>query len=193
MLPAPETIAVKLETVFGAIRDTRMRDVPILNEAMPVKAVGFREWGGHWLGVLITPWFMNLMLLPRDGAAEDTGGRLPLGEKETHGFPAGNFAFIQGEEDGLGRYQMCSLFSPMFDFAEAEAAVATAEAVMVSLFEGGEAMCLSAEERELEAMRSGKPMPEETPEPPQQAGPPKPLSRRALITGFQAGGGKDAG
>ena len=44
-----EAIAAKLEHVFGVIRDTRMDGVPILNEALPVKAVGFRAWGAWWI------------------------------------------------------------------------------------------------------------------------------------------------
>ena len=31
-----------------------------------LEAVGFAPWESHWLGVLVTPWCINLMLLPRD-------------------------------------------------------------------------------------------------------------------------------
>lgn len=188
-LETAQTIAAKLEAVFGGIRDTRMAGLPVLNEAMPVKAVGFREWGGYWLGVLITPWFMNLMLLPREAGAPVSRP----GEAETHVLPAGRFAFTHGEEEGLGRYQMCSLFSPMFQFEEAEAAIATAEAVMTALFETGVAADLTAEERELQAMLTGKPVAAPEERKPDQPAPPEPLSRRALITGFQSGSGRDAG
>ena len=39
-----------------------------VNPAVEVEAVGFAPWDAHWLGVMVTPWFMNLMLLPRDAA-----------------------------------------------------------------------------------------------------------------------------
>ena len=39
-----------------------------VNPALAVEAVGFAPWEGHWLGVMVTPWFMNLMLAPRDPA-----------------------------------------------------------------------------------------------------------------------------
>lgn len=166
-MPDAAEIAARFEHVFAAIRDTRMQDVPILNAAMPVKAVGFREWGAYWLGVLITPWFMNLVLAPHtDTDAEGAWSDLRVTDTVKHSFPAGEYAFLVGEEDGVGRYQMCSLFSPMFEFEDAEAAVLTAEAVMVALFEA-----------------------EAKPEAPQEQ--PKAVSRRAFLTG--ARGDKVAG
>ena len=44
-----------------------MRDLPMVNH----RAACARQWGsapfegGYWLGILIAPWFMNLVLLPR--------------------------------------------------------------------------------------------------------------------------------
>ena len=35
-----------LATVFRAVQKERMHDVPILNHALAVEAVGFCEWGG---------------------------------------------------------------------------------------------------------------------------------------------------
>ena len=55
-LPSP---AAALEQRFAQILDGPMRDVPMLNAALRVQAVGFRPWGAHWLGVLVTPWFMS--------------------------------------------------------------------------------------------------------------------------------------
>ena len=45
-----------------------MAGLPLLNEALSVEVVGFLEWRGMHLGVLVTPWCVNLMALPhRDG------------------------------------------------------------------------------------------------------------------------------
>ena len=106
-----------------------MADVPILNTALSVEAVGFvpHSDGDHLVGVLITPWFMNLMLVPAD--ADASVAESP-GETSLRAFPAAEFEFIAGFEDGFGAYRMCSLFSPMFDFADHEAATQTAVAVM---------------------------------------------------------------
>ena len=51
----------------------------MLNPALSVEAVGFRPWDEHWLGVLVTPWFMNLWLMPRVASrmAADRRGREP--------------------------------------------------------------------------------------------------------------------
>ena len=47
----------------------RMAGVPILNPALSVQTVDFSPWRGHWLGALVTPWFINLVVMPLDPAA----------------------------------------------------------------------------------------------------------------------------
>ncbi len=118
----------RLEAAFGHIERERMADVPLLNDALRVQAVGFRDVDDANLGVLITPWFMNLMRMPAEG--DDVGSP---GEKRFVDLPAGRFEFIAGEEADIGTYQMCSLFSPVFEFADQATAVATAEAVMAQV------------------------------------------------------------
>lgn len=126
----PEAAAATLTTVFREIYRERMSDVPILNEALEVEAVGFEAIDAGVLGVLVTPWFMNLMLLPAE--KDDFAGQQP-GEKTIVPLPAGDYEFIAGSEDGIGDYRMCSLFSPVFEFADHATAVATAEAVMTGV------------------------------------------------------------
>ena len=116
-----------LETCFKQIQTQRMEGVPILNPKLHVQAVDFRLYQGAWLGILITPWFMNLLYLRND----DT----PAGTKITHRFPAGEFEFVVGYENALGFYQTCSLYSPMFDFEEQAVAVQTAQAALNALLE----------------------------------------------------------
>ena len=128
-LPSP---AAALQARFESIWRGSMADVPMLNPALAVQALGFSPWGDHWLGVLLTPWFMNLVLLPR---LADRW--LPIGERESrhYAFPAGIFEFIGSRDDVLGDYQACSLFSPMFEFADHASAVATAQAALAALFD----------------------------------------------------------
>jgi [NiFe] hydrogenase assembly HybE family chaperone len=52
-------------------------------------------------------------------------------------FPAGVFEFIGSRDAQLGEYQACSLFSPMFDFADQQTACDTALAALQALFEPG--------------------------------------------------------
>jgi [NiFe] hydrogenase assembly HybE family chaperone len=106
--------------------------LPFLNPALRVEAVGFRRRDGRWLGVLITPWFMNLMLLPDVPASWH---HVRYGDTVSYPFPSGVFEFISAREADLGDYQICSLFSPMFDFADQDGARATALAVLTALFD----------------------------------------------------------
>lgn len=124
-------LATRLEDTFSTIERERMADVPILNRKLRVEAVGFREWDDALLGVLITPWFMNLMLLPRD--ADEAPPPRQCGDTSTVAFPAAECEFIDGEEPGIGRYRMCSLYSPVFEFEDHAAAVETARAVLEQL------------------------------------------------------------
>lgn len=125
-----ERAAATVERTFERVRVERMSDVPILNAELAVQAVGFRDWRGDALGVLVTPWCMNVMLLPGDSASWPA---VPVGTTATQELPAGSFDFIEGEEDGVGRYRMCSLFSPMHEFGDQATAVATAEAALAAL------------------------------------------------------------
>ncbi|MBI2313518.1 MAG: [NiFe]-hydrogenase assembly chaperone HybE [Betaproteobacteria bacterium] len=122
-----ENPAPLLEAVFARIQEERMADVPILNPRLAVEAVNFTRWQGHWLGVLVTPWFMNLVLLP---GAQETWVWLPEGAKRGIGFPCGSFEFIAGFEARLGEYLACSLFSPVLEFENQEAARLTALAAL---------------------------------------------------------------
>lgn len=132
-MPEAADIAATLERTFARIEAERMRDVPILNPRLAVEAVGFRGWQGKWLGVLVTPWFINVMLQPGSEAmATDWAGLTP-GASVQHRFPAGDFPFLVGEEAGIGRYQMCSLFSPVLEFEDQAAARIAAEAALAAL------------------------------------------------------------
>lgn len=119
-----------LEAVFRRIETERMAEVPILNPRLEVEAVNFTNWQGHWLGVLVTPWFMNLILLP---GMEGAWVSLPEGGKRSIGFASGTFEFIAGCEERLGEYLACSLFSPVLEFADQEAARLTALAALEAL------------------------------------------------------------
>ena len=127
--PSPAPV---LERAFSLIEHQRMRDVPLLNHALAVEAVGFRPWAEHWLGVLVTPWFMNLVLMPRVSARWQP---IAEGQSRHYLFPAGVFEFIGGHDPLIGDYQACSLFSPMFEFATIRGARDTAVAALAALFD----------------------------------------------------------
>ena len=127
-----------LAALYQHIAATRMQGIPLLNPAVQVQAVGFElvqadasdpEAPAAGAGVLITPWFMNLVWLPlqRLDRAKQVGGKVPryVGRE--------CFEFIGAHEDGFGSYEACSLFSPVFEFDNHQAAVATAQAVLETL------------------------------------------------------------
>jgi [NiFe] hydrogenase assembly HybE family chaperone len=124
-----------LEGFYGRIADSPMRGMPMLNPALGVEAVGMQPWQDEWLCVLITPWFMNLVLLPGEVAAIV----VQVGTKSRVALPGGVIEFIQSEGEHIGPHRMCSLFSPVFEFKSMDDAVLTAQAVLEQLLEQPEA------------------------------------------------------
>lgn len=124
-----------LEHLFAEIASTRMRGVPVQNTALQVQAVGFApdpQQAGVWLGILISPWFMNLVRLASPQQAPHAGF-LAERDKATRQFGNTQFEFIGAFEPSMGAFETCSLFSPMFEFAEHSAAVATATEILSQL------------------------------------------------------------
>jgi [NiFe] hydrogenase assembly HybE family chaperone len=115
---------------------TRMEGLPFVNAALAVEAVAFAPWQGHWLGVLLTPWFMNLILAPGDLSAWQS---LAPGKKRRYRFPAGEYDFIGAHDERAGEYQACSLFSPVLEFDDQETARLVARLARDALFDGDNA------------------------------------------------------
>jgi len=138
-MTSPADPSLDVEAVTSLVADTfrrihreRMAGLPILHPDLSVAVVGGQAWDGDWLGVLVTPWCLNLVLVPGPGSAREPG---PFGSKLQLDLPAGRFEFLASEEEGIGRFAACSLVSPMHQFADQAAAVATAEEVMTALFQ----------------------------------------------------------
>lgn len=165
-----------LTAYYEQVRVQRMDGVALLNPALLVQAVGFAlapqddgdDDASHGAppnpvieGVLITPWFMSLVRLPLRPLAPRG-----IGQRESHRFGAMDFEFLGAGEMPLGYHQTCALFSPMFEFADQDLAVATAQSA-------------------LDLARRGDT--DTTPQPPASPSPtPAPaagLSRRALLRG----------
>jgi len=127
---SPVEFASLLEACYRRVGDRAMRDLPIYNDALDVAAVGFAIRDAAISGILITPWFMNLVLCPLDGSLASHS----LGSSITHDFPAGSIDFTIGAAiDGIGRVASCSLFSPMDEFSTMVQARATAEAAWLEI------------------------------------------------------------
>jgi [NiFe] hydrogenase assembly HybE family chaperone len=148
--PAAAAAAARVQAAFERVHRDRMAGLPFVNEALRVELVGLRRWQGRWLGVLVTPWSMNLMLLPADDAPEGTPPwpRLATGEFAEFAFPAGVLSFLGGREGEAGEYLTCSLFSPVFEFADQAAARQMAEACLLALLDPQAAAAQAAPARE---------------------------------------------
>ena len=146
MAPDAEVLelSARLEAYFQEVYLRAMADAPICNEALAVASIGFRPWRGHALGVVVTPWFMNIVLVPLQGS-------LPIlaapGATQSVSLPCGKVDFLVADLDGFGRLLMCSLFSPMQDFVDHDAALATAQAAVAALMD--EASLVQAPEPEI--------------------------------------------
>ncbi len=125
-----QKITFKLESTFENIYRERMNDMPVVNDQIGVHAVSFQKWEQLYLGVMVTPWFMNLMLLP---IIPETWKHKQILSYSTYNFPSGQYKFLTGFEPRIGKYQTCSLFSPMFAFSNNAAALETAEIVLKEL------------------------------------------------------------
>ena len=113
-----------------------MSGLGFVNPALQVEAVGFAPWEGHWLGVMVTPWSINLLLLPHDRSRWQPRR---LGETQRYSFPAGRYDFISANDPAFGEYRMCSLFSPALEIADHATARMVAELARAALFDAANA------------------------------------------------------
>lgn len=124
-------IAEQTDALLQAYRRVAdsMRGLPVYNAALDIDVVGMRRCPHGLLAVVVTPWCMNLCLLPPPAVTGREGSKRELE------FPSGNYSFIAGHLDGVGVIETCSLFSPMAEFEDRTAAVAVAEHAIAGLFE----------------------------------------------------------
>jgi [NiFe] hydrogenase assembly HybE family chaperone len=124
----------RLVSAYCSIEQQHMRGLPICNPALQVEAVGFRPHGEHLCGVLITPWFINLVMLSATGEGWPAS---TTGSKVTCRFPAGDYEFTLGMPEGIEAHLSTPLFSTVQDFPDHDAARKVAEEVLALLYESG--------------------------------------------------------
>ncbi|WP_313953741.1 [NiFe]-hydrogenase assembly chaperone HybE [Accumulibacter sp.] len=152
----------RLEAMYQRIWTSSMREMSFVNLALSVEAIGFRRWppantdtallncdassrligdlarrapgvSGDWVGAVITPWFINLFVLPGGG---DLWSDRPSGERCNIAFPIGPLQFI-ADDDATGEvpsFQYCPLFAPPAQFTSQAAARAAAMAALNAMF-----------------------------------------------------------
>lgn len=121
-----------LITAYRAVAAGDMSTLPGFNPRLRLEAVGFRSWEGHRIGVLIAPWFMNLVLLP---GPRDDWSRLAGQESSEWKLPAGPYQFNPCELPGVGLHLTAPLFTDLTGFPDQATARAVGVEVMRRLFE----------------------------------------------------------
>ena len=112
---------------FSRIATTRMAGLPICRTDITTEVLEFRQFEKHWLGVVLTPWSILVILACGD---KDTWTSIPTGAVRAVKLPAGDFSFLGMNDPILGEYQACSLMIPL----EGVANQATARAIALSAF-----------------------------------------------------------
>ncbi len=116
---------------FRKIEQNQMQGLPVCNEALTTEVVGLQRFTDYWLGVLITPWTLQLVMLSANGEAES----LSEGDHRIYDFPQGEVVFMASDNPDLGVYQSCALSSPLHDFPSQEVIRQTAIEVLDLLFQ----------------------------------------------------------
>jgi [NiFe] hydrogenase assembly HybE family chaperone len=119
---------------YRAVAAGDMSALPGFNAELTLEAVGFREWEGHGLGVLIAPWFMNLILLP---GPDDDWAEIDPREGCEWKLPTELIVFHPCDLAGPGLHLTAPLFTDLSAFPDQDTARAVAREVMRQLFEPG--------------------------------------------------------
>jgi [NiFe] hydrogenase assembly HybE family chaperone len=157
----------RLVRAYRHIGDERIIGLPIYHDKLSVEAVGFQVWEGGLVGVLIAPWFMNLVLLPGDA---DEWAHLRAGSEADWEFPSGTYQFRVSVIEEVGVHLSAVLFSNMKAFPDQDIARAVAREIMARIFHEGGGLDGTGSDSALaeEGVLS------------------KPMSRRRLLRGFVA-------
>ncbi|HMV05088.1 MAG TPA: [NiFe]-hydrogenase assembly chaperone HybE [Accumulibacter sp.] len=154
-----EDPAPRLTTMYRRIWFETMHEMPFVNAALSVEALGFHRWqpddstttgpaatppdarstpaaqtpAGDWIGAVITPWFINLFVLPGGGTLWSDR---PRGERCLLEFPIGPLEFIADHDPAaeIPKFQYCPLFAPPSEFSSQTAARAAALAALAAMF-----------------------------------------------------------
>jgi len=120
----PQDAADTLLQTFEYILQENMQGIPILNTRLQVQTLGFQIFEDRIMGIVITPWLMNLVMLPNE---YDDWDKLELGKKMPIKFPSSSYKFMVNEIDGIGKCKTHSMYSPMHEFSSQDHAVKVAQ------------------------------------------------------------------
>lgn len=156
--PAPTDGVYARDQLVASYRaiERSMRDLPIVNPRLTVEAVGARRLGDAVAFALITPWFLNVVVIGRELP--------PAGASVDVAFPSGTFSAMGASPTDGPAHLSISLMSPVHELADQAAARAVAEESLRLMFDS-----------EAAPKKVG---------PPNEATSPKVISRRGLLGGL---------
>jgi len=123
-----------LETLYQRVYQEEMKGLPICNDNIKVEAVDFQLYQDQWMGILVTPWFTNLLIIRQLGQ-DWPELKLAKGNEQFFNFPVGDIKFTPRFEPELGTYFCCSLVSPMSEVSSHQQAIIDAKLAMRQLIQ----------------------------------------------------------
>ena len=118
--------ASDFEAEFQLIFNNHMKGLPICHNGLQVRAIGFQNFKKHWIGTMVTPWSILVVL------AQGNKSNWPAIQV---GKILSAFSFLGMASDRLGKFLACSLMSPvdpLFNQRSAEAFAARALLLMLT-------------------------------------------------------------
>lgn len=103
-----ENPSIAVEMAWNAQWQSGLPAGSAFNPALEIEAVGFVLHQGDWLGVAVSPWSCELLLIPGGGSL---WGDIPPGQTRYLDLPGGTQAFVAKSDPELGAYQACTLLS----------------------------------------------------------------------------------
>lgn len=102
--------AAQLEAEFQEIAQREMQQLPFFQPHIPIRACGFQRFEDQWVGAMLTPWMLSLMILP---GPEQSWELRTVGDRLGLILPYGNIRFTVGQLENCGQYLASSLLSPL--------------------------------------------------------------------------------
>jgi [NiFe] hydrogenase assembly HybE family chaperone len=105
-----ENPSALLAQALQRVNDSQMAGLPLSMANVAVGCHGMELYEGQWLGVVVTPWMLSVVILPGPDQCWDTRA---IGDRVGLQFPCGDLVFTANELEGVGAYLACSLMSPL--------------------------------------------------------------------------------
>lgn len=126
-----ETWPQQLEAHFSEVYLTKMQGIPVINPNIQVELAVLNEIKkGVFLGAIVTPWFINLLVKIVDQHGKDRHHEIynaTVGQSITLKFPSGAYEYIVNYQSELGYFYTCALISDMHSIENHDIAIELAQ------------------------------------------------------------------